>query len=154
MFRKSNGIEIKPEPSEEFNSKYDVNEINDDNLPLDLSCSKSKRTCQDDYWTSQHTQAAYPLPSNMDQFQELNDLATAAILFNNIKQEQINPSKNILDLTNSNLQNLLSNQFMSSFNLSTPIKQESNYKQIEQSIREKFQYSQPLPIPDGKYFFF
>ncbi|CAF0885829.1 unnamed protein product [Rotaria sp. Silwood1] len=149
----SNNVEIKHEPSDELNSKRVVNEINDDNLPLDLSCSKSKRTCQDDYWTSQHTQAVYPLTSSIDQFQELNDLATTAMLINNIKQEQTNTnlSKNILDLTNVNLQNIISNQLMSTFNLSTPIKQESsmtNFKQIEQSIREKFQYPQPLPIPD------
>ncbi|CAF1085093.1 unnamed protein product [Rotaria sordida] len=149
----SNDVEIKSEPSDEPNSKCDVNEINDDNLPLDLSCSKSKRTYQDDYWTSQHTQAVYPLTSSLEQFQELNDLATTAMLINNIKQEQTNTnlSKNILDLTNVNLQNMISNQLISTFNLSTPIKHESsttNFKQIEQSIREKFQYSQPLPIPD------
>jgi hypothetical protein len=121
----SNEVEIKLEPSDE------KPEITDENLPLDLSCSKSKRSCQDDYWTSQHTQAVYPLTTNFDQFQELNDLATAAMLLNNIKQEQ----------TNINLQNLMS----------TPMKQDpsmANFKQIEQSIREKFQYSQPLPIPD------
>ncbi len=124
-------IGIKTEPSEELNNnKRDLNEINDDNLPLDLSCSKSKRSCD---WTSQHTQAAYPLLSTgnnkFDQFQELNDLATTAILLNNIKQE------NILNLT------------------SPVIKQEpsiNHYKQIEQMIREKFQYPQPLPIPDGE----
>ncbi|CAF2792120.1 unnamed protein product [Rotaria sp. Silwood2] len=149
----SKDVEIKHELSDELNPKRIVNEFNDDNLPLDLSCSKSKRTYQDDYWTSQHTQAVYPLTSSIDQFQELNDLATTAMLINNIKQEQTNTnlSKNILDLTNVNLQNIISNQYMSTFNLSTPIKQESsttNFKQIEQSIREKFQYSQPLPIPD------
>jgi hypothetical protein len=142
---------IKTEPSDELNNnnnnKRDLNDNNDDNLPLDLSCSKSKRSCEEDYWTSQHTQAAYPLLSTInkfDQFQELNDLATTAILLNNIKQENL-PSKNILDLTNTN-------QI-----LSTSIKQESsinNFKQIEQTIREKFQYPQPLPIPDGKCFFF
>ncbi len=152
--RTSNDVEIKPEPSDEINLKFEVTEMNDDNLPLDLSCSKSKRSCQDDYWTSQHTQAVYPLTTNMDQFPELNDLATAAMLLNNIKQEQTNThtSKHILDLANSNLQNLFSNQLMSTFNLSTPVKQESstaNFKQIEQSIRETFQYPQPLPIPDG-----
>jgi len=132
IFRTSNEIEIKSEPSDEINSK---SEITDDNLPLDLSCSKSKRSCEDDYWTSQHTQAVYPLSTNLDQFQELNDLATAAMLLNNIKQEQTN-------LNNINLHNFMS----------TPIKQESsmvNFKQIEQTIREKFQYSQPLEIPDG-----
>lgn len=123
---------------------------------MDLSCSKSKRSCQDDYWASQHTQAVYPLTSNLDQFQELNDLATTAMLINSIKQEQTNTnlSKNILDLTNINLQNIMSNQFMSPFNLSTPLKQDpslANFKQIEQSIREKFQFSQPLPIPEGKF---
>jgi hypothetical protein len=137
-------VSIKTEPSEELVNKRDVTEMNDDNLPLDLSCSKPKRSCEDDYWALQHKQAAYPLPSTLnkfDQFKELNDLATTAILLNNIKQETI-ASKNILDLTNAN-------QMMSSF------KQESsttNFKQIEQTIREKFQYSQPLPIPDGKYF--
>jgi hypothetical protein len=128
-----NEIEIKPEPSDEINFK---SEITDDNLPLDLSCSKSKRSCQDDYWTSQHTQAVYPLSTNLDQFQELNDLATAAMLLNNIKQEQTN-------LSNINLHNLMS----------TPVKHEPsmvNFKQIELSIREKFQYSQPTPIPDGE----
>jgi hypothetical protein len=127
-FRTSNEVEIKPEPSDEISYKL---EITDENLPLDLSCSKSRRSCQDDYWTLQHTQAVYPLTTNLDQFQELNDLATAAMLLNNIKQEQ----------TNINLQNLMS----------TPMKQDpsmANFKQIEQSIREKFQYPQPLPMPD------
>jgi hypothetical protein len=125
IFRTSNEVEVKPEPSDEINFK---SEITDDNLPLDLSCSKSKRSCQEDYWTSQHTQAVYPLSTNLDQFQELNDLATAAMLFNNIKQEQTHFA-------------------------STAIKQEpsmANFRQIEQSTREKFQYSQPLPIPDGE----
>jgi len=147
--KEDQSIIIKTEPSDELNNnnnKRDLNDNNDDNLPLDLSCSKSKRSCEEDYWTSQHTQAAYPLLSTInkfDQFQELNDLATTAILLNNIKQENL-PSKNILDLTNTN-------QI-----LSTSIKQESsinNFKQIEQTIREKFQYPQPLPIPDGKFFF-
>jgi hypothetical protein len=120
--------------------KHEANESTDENLPLDLSCSKSKRSCEDDYWTSQHTQAVYPFPTKSDQFQELNDLATTAMFFNNIKHEQINSgsSKSILDLTNSNF---------------LPIKQESytaNFRQIEQTIREKYQYPQPLPIPDGK----
>ncbi|CAF3377823.1 unnamed protein product [Rotaria sp. Silwood1] len=152
---KRNNNEEKVEPSDDLNNnnnKRNLNEINnnnnndDDNLPLDLSCSKSKRSCEEDYWTSQHTQAAYPLLSNVnkyDQFQELNNLATTAILLNNIKQENIT-SKNILNLTNTN-------QLITPCNLSTSTKQESstnNFKQIEQSIREKFQYSQPLPIPD------
>jgi hypothetical protein len=142
-------IVIKSEPNDELNNhqnnKRDLNEINDDNLPLDLSCSKPKRSCEEDYWTSQHTQAAYPLLSTsnkFDQFQELNGLATAAILLNNIKQEQ-STSKHMIHL--------------SPFDLSAPIKQESstnNLKQIEQSIRGKFQYPQPLTIPDGKYFCF
>jgi hypothetical protein len=137
-------IDIKSEPIEEINNKR---EINDDNLPLDLSCSKPKRSCDDDYWSSQHKQAAYPLPSTLnkfDQFKELNDLATAAILLNNIKQENLIP-KNILDLTHTNPM------------LSSSIKQESstnNFKQIELSIREKFQFTQPLPIPDGNFFVF
>ena len=144
---------IKTEPIDDLNNnnnKRNLNEITDDNLPLDLSCSKSKRSCQDDYWTTQHKQAAYPLPTTInkfDQFQELNDLATAAILLNNIKQENLT-TKNILDLTNTN-------PMISTFNLSTSIKQESstnNFKQIEQTIREKFQYPQPLPIPDGNFF--
>jgi len=120
---------MKSEPSDEINFK---SEITDDNLPLDLSCSKSKRSYQDNDWKVQHTQAVYPLTTNLDQFQELNDLATAAMLLNNIKQEQ------------TNLTNLIS----------SPIKQESsiaNLKQIEQTIREKFQYPQPLAIPDGEY---
>ncbi|CAF2391370.1 unnamed protein product [Rotaria sp. Silwood2] len=151
--------EDKIEPSDDLNNnnKRNLNEINDnnnnnnnnnddDNLPLDLSCSKSKRSCEEDYWTSQHTQAAYPLLSNVnkyDQFQELNNLATTAILLNNIKHENIT-SKNILNLTNTN-------QIITPCNLSTSIKQESstnNFKQIELTIREKFQYPQPLPIPD------
>ncbi|CAF3685431.1 unnamed protein product [Rotaria socialis] len=149
----SKDVEIKHEPGDEVNCKCEADEVTDDNLPLDLSCSKSKRPCQDDYWASQHTQAAYPLTSNLDQFQELNDLATTAMLINSIKQEQANSnaSKNIHGLTNVNFQNMMSNQFMSSFNLSTSIKQDpsmANFRQIEQSIREKFQYSQPLPIPD------
>ena len=78
------------------------------------------------------------------------------MLLNNVKQEQtnVNPCKSILDLTNVNLQNMISNQLMSTFNLSMPIKQESstNFKRIEQSVREQFQYSQPLPIPNGSYF--
>lgn len=107
-------------------------EIIDDNLPLDLSCTKPKRSCQDDYWTSQHTQAVYPIKKNLDQFQELNDLATTAMLINNIKQEQ------------PNVHNIITSS----------IQQEStiaNFKQIEQTIREKFQYPQPLPIPNGKF---
>ncbi|UJR10202.1 hypothetical protein I4U23_014417 [Adineta vaga] len=149
----SNEIEIKAEPSDEQNGKREVTDTADDNLPLDLSCSKSKRSCQDDYWTNQHKQTIYPLTTNSDQFQELNDLATTAMLLNNIKQEQSNhdTAKNILDFTNTNLQNLISNQFMSSYNFSSPIKQETSnvdFKQIEQSIREKYQYPQPLPIPD------
>jgi hypothetical protein len=121
--KEDQSIDIKTEPSDELNNKRDND---DDNLPLDLSCSKSKRLCDEDYWKSQHSQAAYPLPSStkFDQFQELNNLATTAILLNNIKQE------NILDLTNTN---------QSSTN---------NFKQIEQTIRDKFQYPQPLPIPD------
>lgn len=96
----------------------------------------------------------YPLTTNTDQFQELNDLATTAMLLNNIKQEQLNLStpQSLLDFTSPNFQNLLSNQFMSSYNFSSPIKEEMsavNFKQIEQSIREKSQYAQPLPIPDG-----
>jgi hypothetical protein len=132
--KEEESIVIKTEPSDECKS-----DLNDDNLPLDLSCSKSKRPCEEDYWTTQHTQAAYPLLSTgnkFDQFQELNDLATTAILLNNIKRE------NTLDLTNTNSI------------LSTSMKHESptnNFKQIEQTIREKFQYPQPLPIPDGDY---
>jgi len=135
---------IKSEPNDELNNKRDLNENNDDdNLPLDLSCSKSKRSCEEDYWKCQHTQAAYPLPSTRnkyDQFKELNDLATTAILLNNIKQE------NILDLTNTN--QILSKSIKQESSLST-----NNFKQIEQTIREKFQYPQPLPIPDGKFCF-
>ncbi|CAF0844083.1 unnamed protein product [Adineta ricciae] len=149
----SNETEIKTEPSDEQNGEREITDIVDDNLPLDLSCSKSKRSCQDDYWATQHKQAVYPLTTNTDQFQELNDLATTAMLLNNIKQEQLNLStpKNLLDFTSPNFQNLLSNQFMSSYNFPSPIKEEIstvNFKQIEQSIREKSQYSQPLPIPD------
>jgi hypothetical protein len=143
IFRTSTTIEVKAEPSDEINCKNEITETSDDNLPLDLSCSKSKRSCQDDYWTSQHTQAVYPLTNNIDQFQELNDLATTAMFLNNIKQEQI--TKNMFDF-----QNLISNQY-----LTTSIKQESstaNFKQIEQSIRDTFQYPQPLRIPEGKYF--
>ena len=123
---------VKTEPSEEVHETK-TEEVADDNLPLDLSCSKAKRSCQEDYWTaaSQHPQTIYPLTKTLDQFQELNDLATAAMLLNNIKQEQ----------TNINIQNLIT----------TPFKQEMpsvNFKEIEQSIREKYQYAQPLPIPD------
>ncbi|CAF4171071.1 unnamed protein product [Rotaria socialis] len=144
----------KAEPSEDLNNndnnnKRDLDEMNNDDgddLPLDLSCSKVKRSCEEDYWSSQHTQAAYPLLSSInryDKFQELDNLATTAILLNNIKQEKIVPT-NILNLTNSN-------STITSCNLSTSIKQElptNNFKHVEQSIREKFQYSQPLPIPD------
>jgi hypothetical protein len=134
--KEDQSIVIKNEPSDELNNNNTKRDLDDDNLPLDLSCSKSKRSCEEDYWKCQHTQAAYPLLSTRnkyDQFKELNDLATTAILLNTIKQE------NILDLTNTN-----------------QIKQESsssttNFKQIEQTIREKFQYPQPLPIPDGKF---
>lgn len=140
---------VKNEPVDDLtndnnnNNKRDVTEATDDSLPLDLSCSKPKRSCDENYWISQHTQAAYPLLSNskkFDQFQELNDLATTAMLLNNIKQESV-ISKNILDLTNINPM------------MSTKIQQDSstnNFKQMEHSIREKFQFSQPLPIPDGK----
>ncbi|CAF0939581.1 unnamed protein product [Adineta steineri] len=149
--KENQSIIIKDEISDEINNnnnKRDLNEIIDDtNLPLDLSCSKPKRTCEEDYWSSQHKQAAYPLPSTslnkLDQFQELNGLATTAILLNNIKQENLT-SNHILNLTHTN-------PMLSPYDLSTSIKQESstnNFKQIEQSIREKFQYSQPLPIPD------
>ncbi|CAF4893213.1 unnamed protein product, partial [Rotaria magnacalcarata] len=61
---------IKAEPSEDLNNnnnnKRDLNEMNNDtggDLPLDLSCSKVKRSCEEDYRSSQHTQAAYPLLS-------------------------------------------------------------------------------------------
>ncbi|CAF5143477.1 unnamed protein product, partial [Rotaria magnacalcarata] len=144
---------IKAEPSEDLNNnnnnKRDLNEMNNDaggDLPLDLSCSKVKRSCEEDYRSSQHTQAAYPLLSSInryDKFQELDSLATTAVLLNNIKQENIVPT-NILNLANSN-------STITSCNLSTSIKQElptNNFKHVEQSIREKFQYSQPLPIPD------
>lgn len=129
---------IKIEPSEEINNhtnKRELLETIDDDLPLDLSCSKPKRSCEEDYWTTQHTKStssAFP-EKKLDQFQELNDLATTAILLSDIKQE------NILGLTSAHFS-------------SSSIKQEpsvNHYKQIEQSIREKFQYPQPLPIPEG-----
>ena len=76
----------------------------DDNLPLDLSCSKSKRLCNNNYWSSK---------TNVNQ--KIDP-------FIDIKQE------NILNISNS----------------------DNQYRQIEQSIREQFQYAQPLPISDGE----
>ena len=128
---------IKTEPSEESNhqtNKRELNESNDDDLPLDLSCAKVKRSCEEEYWTSQPTKSSCSFSERkFDQFQELNDLATTAMFLNDIKQE------NILGLTSAH--------FTSS------IKQEpsmDHYKQIERSIRQKFQYPEPLSIPEGK----
>ena len=150
----SNDQEVKSEPSDELDLKRDADESNDDNVPLDLSCTKPKRSCHDHPWSSQHAHAVHPLTTAGDQFQELNDLATAALLLNNIKQEQghMHSSKNLLDLTHSNLHNLLSNSMMSPYNLASSLHQEAsmaNFKHIEQTIREKFQHAQPMPIPDG-----
>ncbi|UJR35819.1 hypothetical protein I4U23_028566 [Adineta vaga] len=151
--KNTNGIDdqtdvIKTEPIDEvdINNKRTFNEIVDDSLPLDLSCSKPKRSCEEDYWKFQHTQAAHLLPptsNKYDQFQELNGLSNTSILFNNIKQENIIPT-NILNLTNTN-------ETINPYDFSASVKQESTnnaYKQIEQSIREKYQYTQPLPIPE------
>ena len=125
---------IKTEPSEELNNhtnKRELHETTDDDLPLDLSCSKPKRPRDEEYWNTSTSSSSFS-EKKLTQFQELNDLATTAILLNDIKQE------NILGLTSAH--------FASS------VKQEpsaNHYKQIEQSIREKFQYPQPLPIPEG-----
>ena len=146
---------MKSEPSDELTLKRDADESNDDNVPLDLSCTKPKRSCPDNHWSSPHAYAVHPLTTAGDQFQELNDLATAALLLNNIKQEQghMHSSTNLLDFTHSNLHSLLSNSMMSPYNLASSLHQEAsmaNFKQIELTIREKFQYPQPMPIPDGR----
>ena len=126
--------------------KRNFSEINDDNLPLDLSCSKSKRSCKENCWISEHTQDMHSSISNSDkleQFRDLDYLTTTTISSNNSKKEKL-ISKDILDLTKL------------SSNFSMSMKQESSindFTQIEQTIREKFQYSQPLPIPEGKYYF-
>ena len=115
-----------------------LDENKSDHLPLDLSCSKSKRLCHDEYWTSQHAEAAtlLPTPANkVDQSYEQNGPATT-IPWNHMKPENI-LAKNTLDVKNTNsLKPDVSNNYS---------------KQIEQTIREKFQYPQPLPIPDGMY---
>jgi hypothetical protein len=150
--RTSNSVEMKDEPSDDIHVKHEIEDPTDENLPLDLSCSKTKRSSDDNHTENHHSQSAYSSSAVGDQFQELNDLATAAILFNDIKQEPIGRSKNLLDFTSSNLQNILSNAMMPTFNLSTSIAQETsmvNFKEIELSIREKFQHAQPLPIPEG-----
>ncbi|CAF1608185.1 unnamed protein product [Adineta ricciae] len=140
---------IKSEQNDEIisNNKRDLNDVVDNGLPLDLSCSKPKRSCEDDYWATQHTQAAHLLPpaaNKYDQFHELNgSLASTSMLFDNIKQENI-LSTNILNFTNAN-------EIVSPYDFSASVKQESAmnaYKQIEQTIREKYQYPQPLPIPE------
>jgi hypothetical protein len=129
---------IKIENNDQSNMISHDNENNHDNMPLDLTCSKLKRSCQEDYWTQQATSSVPLMPMilpKIEPFHELNDLATAAMALQNIKQENI-IAKNILDLTNAK-----------------SIKQESSqqqFKQIEQTIRERFQYAQPLPIPEGK----
>jgi hypothetical protein len=143
---------MKVEPSDEVNIKTELESSTDENLPLDLSCAKPKKSSSAEHRSSGHTQAAYPLLSMGDQFQELNDLATAAMLLNTIKQEPVGSSKNLLDFTHNNLQAILSNQMMSSYNFTSSLTQEAtmaNFKHIEQSIREKFQYAEPLPIPEG-----
>ena len=145
---------MKTEPSDEVNIKTEIEPSTDENLPLDLSCTKPKKSNSDGHRSSVHAKASYPLLSMGDQFQELNDLATAAMLLNNIKQEPGGTSKNLLDFTHNNLQNILSNPMMSSYSFASSFGQEvpmANFKHIEQSIREKFQYPEPLPIPEGKH---
>ena len=129
--------DVKTEPLEEDTTPLDSNENSSDHLPLDLSCSKSKRSCHDDYWTLQHVEVArlLPTPANkLDPSYEKKDLATS--MWNHMKQENI-VQRNILDPTHSNS--------------SKPDASNYQLKQIEQTIREKFQYPQPLPIPDGMY---
>ena len=143
---------MKVEPSDEVDIKTEDEPSTDDNLPLDLSCAKPTKSSSDGHRSVTYAQAAYPLLSMGDQFQELNDLATAAMLLNNIKQEPVGSSKNLLDFTHSNLQNILSNPMMSPYNFASSLTHEAtmaNFKHIEQSIREKFQYAEPLPIPEG-----
>lgn len=145
--RNGHDVEMKVEPSDDVDIKTE-----DENLPLDLSCAKPTKSSSDGHRSSSHAQAAYPLLSMGDQFQELNDLATAAMLLNNIKQEPGSSSKNLLDFTHSNLQSILSNPMMASYNFASSLTHEAtmaNFKHIEQSIREKFQYAEPLPIPEG-----
>ena len=150
--RNGHDVEMKVEPSDDVDIKTEDEPSTDDNLPLDLSCAKPTKSGSDGHRSSSHAQAAYPLLSMGDQFQELNDLATAAMLLNNIKQEPMGSAKNLLDFTHSNLQNILSNPMMSSYNFASSLTHEAtmaNFKHIEQSIREKFQYAEPLPIPEG-----
>ena len=137
---------IESEPSDKLNNnKRDYNEINDDNLPLDLSCSKSKRSCEQDYWMSKHKQAENPLQTSLNKnepFQKLTDFVSAAALLNHIKRETV-ISKDLSDLRSTD-------QMKSASAKQEP--QINTYKQIEQTIKDKFQYRQPLPIPDGKIF--
>ncbi|CAF0760101.1 unnamed protein product [Didymodactylos carnosus] len=129
------------------------NDSYDNNAPLDLSCSKPKRQCKNEYWINDNIK---PMTlSSFDQFQELNGLATAALLFNNFKQEQPNT---VMDLSNSNLHNILSSQMIlnsfspTSIPPTTPMKNDSyssvNFKHIETMVRDQIQYPNPLPIPD------
>ena len=148
--RTSNATEVKIEPSIPLVAKRELDEAVDENLPLDLSCSKSKRTC------TVEQRPLLPMPTktepsstiiDTDQYHELNDLATAAMLINNMKHEPAGLSKNLLDFTSTNLHSLLSTAL-----IPPSMTQESslaNLKQIERSIREKFQHPEAIPIPEG-----
>ena len=131
-------VNVTTEPNDE----PPVNGIANENLPLDLSCSTSKRVCDDDYWASQRTQAAYPLPRTSAKFDRSDELNASAVLLNNVKQERME-SKGAHDMKHSHRSGTTSVEHESSVN---------NFKQIEHTIRERFQYAQPLPIPDGTYF--
>ncbi|CAF0727334.1 unnamed protein product [Didymodactylos carnosus] len=141
----TNSFHIKKRSS---NDSYDNN---DNNAPLDLSCSKPKRQCKNDYWLNDSDKEL--AINNSHKFQELNSLATAALLLNNLKQEQ---SNTVVDLSNSNLHNILSSQMiLNSFSPTSvsPVKNDSsssttNFKQIETMVRDQIQYPNPLPIPD------
>jgi len=133
----SHDVEMKSEPSE-------IEQVTDENLPLDLSCAKPKRSSsEEEKQSSQIFQ-----PKTEEKLHELN----ASILFNNVKQETKFVSKNLLDFTPSYFQNLLTNPILASLNLPPTITPQEfpmiNFKEIDENAREKFQYADPIPIPD------
>ena len=104
--------------------KVEPMDVTDENQPLDLTCSKAKRTSSDDDRLKQHNQVARLLPASMI------DLTPTVSLLSNIKQE-----------------NILNFSPIASLKEDPKVDQ---FKQIEQSIREKFQFPQAQPIPEGK----
>lgn len=117
----------------EVKDETELMNIADENQPLDLTCSKSKRRASNDDQPVQRSQVACLLPASIHDNGERMELTATVSLLSNIKQE------NILNLTAST---------------STSIKEDpsiNQFQQIEQTIRERFQYPQPQPIPEGKF---